>query len=275
MNTELMTRGLDGAKLHLLSDKTAGEVTTTIEGERLTKLVKVLSELEDSIGILERRGFGFGDFLGRATPQGLPLYRVLLGTQASWFVTSQEVDAFRLAEKKRLGHELVVADDLPAHSSGNGHTGTGGGVTFFVQEFHEVRSINRGLERLKEFGLTAAALVDAPRIAGREPLPRFQLESREAKHFLAHLRLLPSEIRRLGEKGITITRFKGLGEMDGEELWETTLYPAKRTLMRVNLDNALMADEMFRVLMGEKVEPRRDFIQKHALDVKEIDYHGA
>src|SRR4029077_66838 len=100
----------------LLSDKTAGEVTSTNEGERLTKLVKVLSDLEDSIGILERRGFGFSDFLGRATTQGLPLFRVLLGTKASWFVTSQEVDTFRLAEQQRLGHELVVADDVPAHS---------------------------------------------------------------------------------------------------------------------------------------------------------------
>ncbi|CAN5272731.1 DNA gyrase subunit B [soil metagenome] len=274
MNTGLMARGLEGAKLHILSDQKAGEVSATIEGERLTKLVRVLSELEDSLGILERRGFGFADFLTRNKGQGLPLYRVLMGSQTSWFLTTQEVDEFRLAEEKRLGHELLVGDDLPAHSSGNGDLNNAG-ATFFVQEFHEVRNINRGLERIKEFGLTAASLVDAPRIAGREPLPRFQLESREVKHTLAHVRILPTEIRHLGEKGISITRFKGMGEMDGEELWETTLDPAKRTLLRVNLDNALMADEMFRVLMGEKVEPRRDFIQKHALDVKEIDYHGA
>src|SRR5262245_53141012 len=83
------------------------------------------------------------------------------------------------------------------------------------------------------------------------------------------------EVKRLGERGLTITRFKGLGEMDPEELWETTLDPARRTLLRVNLDDALKADEMFRTLMGEKVEPRREFIQKHALEVKDIDYHGA
>ena len=80
---------------------------------------------------------------------------------------------------------------------------------------------------------------------------------------------------REGEKGIKVTRFKGLGEMDGEELWDTTLDPSKRTLLRVQLDDAIKADEMFRILMGEKVEPRREFIQKHALEVKEIDYHGA
>jgi DNA gyrase subunit B len=63
--------------------------------------------------------------------------------------------------------------------------------------------------------------------------------------------------------------------MDGEELWETTLDPQRRTLLQVQLDDAFKADEMFRTLMGEKVEPRREFIQKHALEVKDIDYHGA
>jgi DNA gyrase subunit B len=89
------------------------------------------------------------------------------------------------------------------------------------------------------------------------------------------LRDLPVEIRRQGERGMKITRFKGLGEMDPEELWETTLDPAKRTLIKVQMEDALKAEEMFRTLMGEKVEPRREFIQKHALEVKEIDYHGA
>ena len=62
--------------------------------------------------------------------------------------------------------------------------------------------------------------------------------------------------------------------MDPEELWETTLDPEKRTLMQIKLDDAVQADELFRTLMGEKVEPRRDFINKHALQVREIDWHG-
>jgi DNA gyrase subunit B len=82
-------------------------------------------------------------------------------------------------------------------------------------------------------------------------------------------------VRQLGERGMTVTRFKGLGEMNPDQLWETTLDPKARTLLQVKLEDVLKADEMFRVLMGEKVEPRRDFIQKHALEVKEIDYHGA
>ena len=104
---------------------------------------------------------------------------------------------------------------------------------------------------------------------------RFFIDHYDKRLNIVHLRVLTSEIRKLGKRGIKVTRFKGLGEMDGEELWDTTLDPARRTLLRVQLDDAIKADEMFRCLMGEKVEPRREFIQKHALEVKEIDYHGA
>ena len=114
-----------------------------------------------------------------------------------------------------------------------------------------------------------------PRRRCREPPLRLELASGENRRSLWHLRDLVMEVRRLGEKGMSVMRFKGLGEMDPEELWDTTLDPDRRTLMRVRLDDAIKADEMFRTLMGEKVEPRREFIQKHALEVKDIDYHGA
>ena len=80
------------------------------------------------------------------------------------------------------------------------------------------------------------------------------------------------EIRRLGERGLTVTRFKGLGEMDPDELWDTTLKPEDRTLLRVTMTDALKAEKMFRTLMGEEVEGRRDFIFKHRINKDDIDY---
>jgi DNA gyrase subunit B len=242
--------------------------------------VQVLSELEESLQILERRGLSLAAFLARAGDGPLPIFRVLLGGREHWFATAGDVDAFRRQEQERLGHELVVGEELrfgSGHGNGNGQANGNGhaGETIYVQELHEVRAINRGLERLREFGLGKADLVALPRVAGREPPVRFVLEHGDTRRDLPHLRELAPEVRRLGERGMAITRFKGLGEMDGEELWETTLDPAKRTLMQVQMDDALKADEMFRTLMGEKVEPRREFIQKHALEVKDIDYHGA
>ena len=70
---------------------------------------------------------------------------------------------------------------------------------------------------------------------------------------------------------IDISRFKGLGEMDPEELWETTMNPEKRTLRRITLDDAVMADQIFTLLMGEEVEPRREWIETNAKYVVNLD----
>ncbi|WP_300454938.1 DNA topoisomerase (ATP-hydrolyzing) subunit B [Desulfobacula sp.] len=74
------------------------------------------------------------------------------------------------------------------------------------------------------------------------------------------------------KKGITIQRYKGLGEMNADELWETTMNPEKRIMLQVDIEDTEKADEIFTLLMGEEVEPRRNFIQKHALEVSSLDY---
>lgn len=85
---------------------------------------------------------------------------------------------------------------------------------------------------------------------------------------------IPEILRALmdvGRRGMEVKRFKGLGEMDPEQLWETTMDSTKRTLMRVTWDDASVADELFTILMGENVEQRRNYIEQHALEVKSLD----
>ena len=78
-------------------------------------------------------------------------------------------------------------------------------------------------------------------------------------------------IEEIGKNGVVIQRFKGLGEMNAEQLWETTLDPANRTLLQVKIEQFDEADETFSILMGNVVEPRREFIQENALKVVNLD----
>ena len=101
--------------------------------------------------------------------------------------------------------------------------------------------------------------------------PPYTAREGEKETELANADELTEFLEQRGRKGIAISRYKGLGEMNATELWETTMNPDARVLRQVRIDDALSCDELFSVLMGDQVEPRRNFIEQHALQVRNLD----
>ena len=101
--------------------------------------------------------------------------------------------------------------------------------------------------------------------------PPFAITSGKKSRTAETFSSLRHESLELAKEGIQLSRFKGLGEMDAQDLWDTTMDPAKRVLVRVEVDDAALADQIFSTLMGDQVEPRRHFIEQNAKDVRFLD----
>ena len=272
-------------------------------------LCTALASMEDAIVTIEQRGTSLRSHAGRYDPvkEKLPPLQIThLGGEA-WFFTEDEVDEYlqqndlvleaevraaaEAAEKQAAASEvekskiddpdsIATAEKTDDNEVANTETADAEPADApeevppekiaILNELHEVRTINAGLKDISPLGFTIDDMIPVERTGSTTA--RFELiRGEDTRRSLEDLRDLLPEVRAAGEKGLQVTRFKGLGEMNAEELRETTLDPENRTLLKVNLTDAGTADEMFRLLMGDKVEPRREFIETHALEVKNLD----
>jgi len=101
--------------------------------------------------------------------------------------------------------------------------------------------------------------------------PPYEIIENGARTEVSSREELLDRVLAVAKKDLTIQRYKGLGEMNPEQLWETTMDPERRTLLQVRIEDAVETDEIFTILMGDAVEPRRRFIEEHALDVRNLD----
>ena len=276
MKFQLLERGLNDSYF-------VGDEGKKIEGQEMRKLCNTLAAMEDAMLTLERRGISLRVHTERMEVETgrLPVFHLDMGTEDHWFVTRDKLDEFLASKKVQVDAPIdaplttmplaalplaaMPIDDQPVAKS----VPPDGAPATHIAELFEVRTINSGLKELADFGFSIEDLIPKDRTGATDS--RFYLYRDETAIGLEDLRGLLPGIRESGRRGLSVTRFKGLGEMNAEELRETTLDPSNRTVVRVQLTDAAAADEMFRVLMGDKVEPRREFIEKHALDVRNLD----
>ncbi len=224
-----------------------------IQGEEMNRLCQTLAALEESLYALERRGISLRAHARLQDPitGRLPVFHVFLGREERWFTSRPELEEFLSSHEKAAGKELKLSPesklkalDGAAHENDQPDDQVSAVMELSIVEFHEVRSINNQLAQLRQMGFEIDSLIPQQRTGIEEP--RYILRRGDSTNGLNDLRGLLTAIRSAGEKGLQITRFKGLGEMNAEELRDTTLAPENRTLLRVTLEDASAADANLR-----------------------------
>ncbi len=134
-----------------------------------------------------------------------------------------------------------------------------------VSEFLSASEFEKAAKELEELGFLADDMVYR---AEPGQTPKFWLVTAKDELPCETLEDISDNTRELGKRGMEVSRYKGLGEMNPEQLWSTTMDPEKRVLYKVTVEDAVRADQLFSLLMGEIVEPRRKFIERYALDAQ-------
>ena len=240
-----------------LLERACSEVTLLVpsldqsfSGKRLVSFMEKISSYLEVLGRLRRRGFP------------LPALQALLEAKVrskAVFSEQDKVDqlASLLAENGLVVGEKAWDDEHSLYSI----------VVTCMAETRETASISWGLVSSADYVLLSS-LYD--QLSGCDKGPYIIKKNGHEKEIPEASALL-FELMEAGAKGLHIQRYKGLGEMNPEQLWETTMDPEKRTLLQVKVEDNLVADDLFTTLMGDEVEPRREFIIDNALDVRVLD----
>jgi DNA gyrase subunit B len=267
MKMTLLKLGVEGATLRFNPEpgsrkKTADEIA----GAKLEELSLILTDAEELVRSVERRGVPWETFLAARNKAGeFPSWAVRLDGAMRLFHTEAEARkavaaAFprpkKEANKEEAGKEELPEEELPEPEE-----------LFGAKELNKIarKLETRGLE-LDDWHLEARQGV-----GDEKAWTKFTVATEDEAVDVAGVAQILSIVRRLGQKGMDIQRFKGLGEMNAEQLWETTMDPARRVLKKVLIEDAAEAEHIFSVLMGPAVEPRREFIERHALEVRNLD----
>lgn len=237
------------------------------ELDRIKRMVELFGAVQKLALGLGRHGIAAEEYFRWAGEHGsFPVAKINVrekdGSVSEFYAKSDGEEAGIIAEaEERLGcstaglelddEEMALRKDMAAKS-------------IDVIAIMEAKSCAEIAGKVAEFGIGVKNIFD-----GDEPV--FEFISGEKFEKIYSLRQLFEAIKNNGRSGLYIQRYKGLGEMNAEQLWETTMDPAHRKMVKVTMEDAVEAERMFTLLMGDVVEPRREYIEKHAAGVKDLD----
>ncbi|MFC1624464.1 toprim domain-containing protein, partial [Candidatus Omnitrophota bacterium] len=247
MDSLLFDLGIEGLTLKCAKDKKG------FKEKQLKELLLLVLDFDRLALAIERRGVKLSKYLGfrQKKTKKLPIFMVKVEGDAQFLYDDQELaKAVKKLEKEMKGEaEVDVKND-------------------YVIEFYETRDMEKIVTKIEKMGFDIQQVFQLEPEAKKKP---FKMVSDSDIKELGTLKECLGYVREIAKKGLTIQRYKGLGEMNPMQLWETTMNPDTRTLLKVALEHAAAADEMFTILMGDQVAPRREFIEKHALEVRNLD----
>jgi DNA gyrase subunit B len=243
-----------------------GSQSEAMTKEQVQKLMEAILDIEIFISSVERKGVPFREFIqSRDAVGAFPKYQVKIGDNLRFVYSDEEFKKLReedeTIQKQAHDEKLISIPETEQTEE----------MKLFVYkplpylELYEQEKLTSFREKLTAFGYS----IDNYLVADGK---LFDIIEEDGKVFPIYtLKEGIDYLRVNGRKGIEIQRYKGLGEMNADQLSETTMEPAKRTLIKVTLPDAIAADHMFTMLMGDEVPPRRAFIEQHALSVKNLD----
>lgn len=257
LNRILLQNGTEEVQLKNLAD---GREFTP---KQLEEILTLLESLDKHATYIKRLGGDFAEYVEKRAKDGtLPQFMVKVrdgnDETVHYFLSNEEVEEFKAANNDLFGGDTEVErrKDGPTRRAK-------------ISDLHlESKATADLLGKLAKKGLAVDHYT-------AQDKPLFELTEGEGERAtvtpLFSIPEILNGVKAVGKKGIQMYRFKGLGEMDAKELFETTMNPAKRKLLRIELTDAVEAEEMFVRLMGDEVEPRRQFIEDNALNVRNLD----
>ena len=257
MNDILLELGREGLVLQQIKGK------NKYTDAQFSDVLECLIELELLENVLHKKGVDFDKYMSLLNPKTkkLPIYRVKVEDAYQFLYSDQELAKLTKEAEKGEGKEEL--DVLEIYEAGEMEDL----IKRLAKHDMDTADYNKKTE-------TAEAL-DVPKSKKEKDKPKqsglFKISGDGVEEEFGGLKEILHFVKSNGKKGMHIQRYKGLGEMNPQQLWETTMDPDKRTLLKITIEDAVAADQMFTVLMGDKVEPRREFIEEHSRAVRFLD----